>query len=90
MELASQASEKKTILSGLAKLKSFAALQMTATYLEDKDLQQEAEFAVIKIAQNTVESNPQQTRTVLNKVLQITENDSVRKQAQQIIDKLNK
>ena len=90
MELASQVSEKKTILSGLAKLKTFAALQMTATYLEDKDLQQEAEFAVIKIAQNTVESNTQQTRTVLNKVLQITENDSVRKQAQQIIDKLNK
>jgi HEAT repeat protein len=50
MSQASSAGEKKLVLSGLANMKTFAALQMAAGYLEDEALQQEAKAAVATIA----------------------------------------
>jgi HEAT repeat protein len=90
MDLASSISEKRMVLSGLADVKSFEALHMAADYLDNEALQQEAEVAVIKIAEATVDSHPQQTKTVLQKVTEISKNDFRRQQAQQLIDKLGK
>jgi hypothetical protein len=88
MELAPNVSEKKMVLSGLSNVKSFAALQMTADYLEDSALQQEAEAAVVKIAESTRGSHPKQTKAVLSKVVQISKNDSVRQRAQELIKQI--
>ncbi|OHB55603.1 MAG: hypothetical protein A2173_01455 [Planctomycetes bacterium RBG_13_44_8b] len=85
MELSEDAREKKMVLSGLASLKSLAALDMVASYLQDAALQQEAEVAVIKIAENIYSDYPKQTRDILNKIIETSKNDSVRKQAQEII-----
>ena len=88
IELALNVSEKKRVLSELAKIKGPAALEMAAAYLEDKALQQEAEAAVVKIAQSTAQSNPEQTEDALKKVIRTSENDSLRQQAQKIIDNI--
>ncbi len=88
MSLASNVSEKKMVLSGLANIKSYAALQMAAAYLEQKALQQEAGMAVIKIAEATYLSHPQRTRDILEKVLRFGKNDSLRKRAQEMINKI--
>ena len=89
MELASNANEKKMVLSGLASVKSFESLQFTADYLADEALQQEAEAAVIKIAEATLgKGHPQKTRQILQKIIQTTKNDSLRKKAQEILKKI--
>jgi len=88
MQLAPNVDEKKMVLSGLANIKTFAALQMAAAYLQDKTLQQEAEAAVVRIAERTRAGHPQETRAVLQKVIQISKDDSVRRQAHKLIEKI--
>jgi len=84
MDLAPSVPEKRMVLSGLANVKSLAALEMAASYLKDETLLQEAEVAVVKIAEGTFESHPQQTKDILNKIIQATKNDSLRQQAEKI------
>ncbi len=90
MELASSAALKRLVLSGLANVKSIGALEMAADYLEDKSLQQEAEFAVVKIAGAIGGSHPQQSKDMLKKVIQISKNDSLRQQAQEAINQIER
>ncbi|MHC4483108.1 MAG: HEAT repeat domain-containing protein, partial [Planctomycetota bacterium] len=90
MELASNVSEKKAVLSGLANVKSFSALQMAADYLGDSSLQQEAEAAVVKIAESTRGSHPKRTKTMLQKVVQISQNDSARQRAKELIKQIER
>jgi HEAT repeat protein len=88
MSLASDISEKKMVLSGLANMKSLAALKIAAAYLEDMDLQQEAEVAVVKIAGSTAGSYPAESKAVLQKVIRISKNDFLREQAQEQINQI--
>jgi len=89
MELSSDAGEKRMVLSGLATMKSFAALEIAASYLDDKALQREAEAAVVKIAEATGgKGGPEETRRVLQKVMQISSNDSLRKRARKVISEI--
>ena len=88
MSLASDISEKKMVLSGLANIKSLAALQMAAAYLDDKSLQQEAEVAVVKIAEATVGSYPAESKAALQMVSQASKNDFLRKQAQELMNQI--
>ncbi len=85
MELSENIREKRLVLSGLANLKSPAALEMAASYMQDATLQQEAEVAVIKIAEGIYTDYPQQTRDVLNRIIETSKNDSVRDLARKII-----
>jgi len=97
MSLAPDAGEKKRVLSGLAKTKSSDALLMAADYLQDETLFREAEFAVVKIAEGIYASpGPDQTRlrwaqqitAVLNKIIQTSKNDSLRQQAQEVMNQI--
>lgn len=85
MSLATDAAEKKRVLSGLAGAKSLAALNMAAEYLDALGLHLEAEMAVVRIAREVYGSHPERTREVLRKVIQDTKNDALREQAQEII-----
>lgn len=85
MTLAPNAAEKRMVLSGVGNAKSFEALQMAAGYLDDAELKQEAEAAVAKIAEATIQKHPQETKELLQKVLAGTTNDSVREQAQKVL-----
>jgi len=89
MNLAPDAPLKRRVLSGLANVKSFAALEVAAEYMEDKTLQQEAEFAVVKIAEAIgSEEHSEQVKTILQKIIQTTKSDSVRGKAEEILKKL--
>jgi HEAT repeat protein len=85
MDLAAEAAEKKQVLSGLASVKSPAALSLAAQYLDDLTLHQEAELAAVKIAQALHGEYPQQTDEVLQKVIAGTKNDELRRQAQELV-----
>jgi HEAT repeat protein len=88
MELASNVSEKKMVLSGLAMIKTLAALVMASSYLEDKTLQQEAEVAVVKIAEATGGSYPAESKAALQKIIQVSKNEFLRKKAQELINRI--
>jgi len=90
MDLAPSVPEKRMVLSGLANVKSLAALEMAASYLQDKALQQEAEVAVVKIAEGTYGSYSQRTKDVISKIIQTTKNDSLRQQARKILNQIKK
>ena len=90
MSLASSVSEKRMVLSGLANMRSLAALQMAVSRMKDEDLQQEAAVAVVKIAEGICGSYPQKTKDVLTTVLQTSKNEPLRQQAQQVIDQIER
>lgn len=88
MALAADVSEKKMVLSGLGSTDSFEAMEMASSYLSDKELKDEAEAAVVKIAEERVKNSPRvsaQTKEILQKVIDGTTNESVREQAQKLL-----
>ena len=92
MALAADVSEKKMVLSGLGSTDSFEAMQMAADYLDDKDLKEEAEAAVVKIAEERAKNAPRvsaQTKDILQKVIDGTSNESVREQAKKLLKQGN-
>lgn len=89
MSLASDATLKRQVLSGLADVKSLDAMQMAAEYLEDTTLQQEAELSVVKIAEAIRRSHAQQVKDVLQKIVENTKSDSVREDAQKTLRRID-
>jgi HEAT repeat protein len=81
MALSPGADEKKMVLSGLANMKSLEALKMSAEYLGNSELNQEAELAVIKIAGWTIRNNPRETAQLLQKIISESTNEQVRERA---------
>ena len=97
MKLAPDVPEKRKVLSGLANTKSLVALEMAATCLQDSALQQEAEIAVVKIAEGIYGSYPEKTKELLGKVMKISKSparpaggDSLREQAQNVINQIER
>ena len=88
MSLAPDAGEKKKVLSGLANTKSLAALQMAAGYLGDEVLAVEAGAAVVNIAGGIYADYPEQAKNMLNQIIKTTKIDSLREQAQEVINNL--
>ena len=91
MDLASGSSEKKMILSGLAEVKSLAALQFAADYLADDELGREAASAAVGIAGDLTRNGlGPQCRAILEKVAQTARSEGVRKTAQELIGIIDK
>ncbi len=88
MSLAPNASEKKKVLSGLASTKSLAAMQMAAGYLDDEELSVEARAAVVNIAGGIYADYPEQAKEMLNLIIKTTKIDSLRGQAQELLNSL--
>lgn len=85
MDLAPNVNEKKMVLSGVGTTGSWEGMQMAAEYLDDPQLSQEAEAAVVKIARSTAKEHPQETKDLLKKVLKTTKSETVRQQAQRML-----
>jgi hypothetical protein len=74
LKLADDVNEKKIVLSGLAKANSLNALNLAVKLLSDAELKSEAEAAVIDISGDVGRINPEETRTILNLLLNETRN----------------
>jgi HEAT repeat protein len=90
MDLAPNTSEKRRVLSGLANVKSPAALEIAASYLDDGSLHQEAEIALIKIAESIYGSYPDKTKDILQRLIQSSKSDSIRQRAQKVINQIER
>ncbi len=85
MDLSTEIGEKKMVLGGLSNEKSPDALEMAAAFLDDVDLQQEAQAAVVKIAEFTIKTKPERTKEFLQKVIQTTKSEPLKQRAQYLM-----
>lgn len=85
MNLTRSGQEKKLVLSGLSNVAHPEALEMVCALLDDEAVRAEAEFAAVKIAARLADSHRSRAKAALQKVLAMTTNESVRKQARDVI-----
>jgi HEAT repeat protein len=85
MQLAKRTDEKRLVLAGISNLKSVAALNMVAKFLDEPSLQQEAASAAVKIAEAMKGKNKTQVKPVMEKVLQVARSKSVKDKAQKLM-----
>jgi len=77
--------EKKLLLSGLANVSDLKTLNMVKPYLHDEAVKAEAALAMIKIAGTIMKTHPDQTKTAMNNLLAVLEDEGLRNQAEDII-----
>ncbi|MEE9170019.1 MAG: HEAT repeat domain-containing protein, partial [bacterium] len=85
MDLASDMSEKRMVLSGLSDVSALVALTMAADYLGEPSLRPEAEAAVVGIAGNILGSYPDESESALQRISQTSENESYRQRALELM-----
>ncbi|HOX38155.1 MAG TPA: HEAT repeat domain-containing protein [Candidatus Brocadiia bacterium] len=90
MEVAERPEERRMVLSGVADVSNSAALKMVEPYLADKDLSTEAAFALVKIAKNVSADDKDAAKAAVTKVLEVSKSESVRKQAQEVREIIEK
>ncbi len=85
MQLADQNTEKKKVLSSLARLDSPAAFETAASLVDDAALKDEAALAACAVAQKIYTSKGQQIKGQLEKIVAADLSDSTRQQAWDIL-----
>jgi HEAT repeat protein len=86
MGLATEANEKRMVLSGIAHVPLTASLEMAAGYFNDKDLKEEAEVAAVQLAWDTRELNAARSKEILGTLLKNSTNKSVLENARWMYD----
>jgi len=89
-DLASNIDEQKIVLSGLGKVISPEALRFTIGLLDNPDLKAETEAAMMRIADDLSWGHPQETLEELNKVLQITDNEELKRDIEELLKRIEK
>jgi HEAT repeat protein len=85
MSLTSSASEKRMVLSGLAEVRTLAALEYAASFLSDPVLRPEAEAALLALARGIVAAYPEQTTAAMKQMMAGATTEAIRQQAQGIL-----
>lgn len=85
MNLAKSPDDKKAVLSGLSNTSNIAALRIAAKYLADESLKAEAEVASVKIAKCVAGNYPQEVKTILDGIVQTSQNEFPVNQAKEIL-----
>ncbi|MCF7975173.1 MAG: HEAT repeat domain-containing protein [Phycisphaerae bacterium] len=80
--------ETRLLLGSLAEIPMPEALAITASYLDNAAVRNEACFAVIAIAEKMAPNNQAQIREALQRVLKTTTNAEVKKRAAQVLEKV--
>jgi HEAT repeat protein len=88
-DLSTGSDEKRQALAGLSDLRTMKALEPASRFLDDPALKQEAQAAVVKIADRIWRTHPQETLPYLNKILEGTDDEEVRERAQKLIDAIH-
>jgi hypothetical protein len=85
MDLAVGITEKKQILSGIARIRTPESFAFAAQYLEDPALQSEAEMAVLSISWRLGRDHIDLTLPVVKKVRAQTDNEEIKEQIDEMI-----
>ena len=88
MALAAGVSEQRLVLAGIGSVSETAALNLAVEYIQDASLALEAQAATVRIAAAVAGDNPQAAKAALAKVLAVSKNEMIRRQAQTVVDKI--
>ncbi|MGB3194664.1 MAG: HEAT repeat domain-containing protein [Phycisphaerae bacterium] len=88
MKLAKRPEDKKLVLGALSNVQTVESLRLVVPCLGDAALAEEASAAAVKIAGKVADSAKDLTRDAMQKVLQQSKNDNVRKEAEMILKKV--
>ena len=88
LELAQRPEDKRLVLAGVGNIGSLEALQTVAPFLTDDAIREEAAAAVVSIARRLTGASAGQVRLHLQQVREVSKNEPVRKQAQELLDTL--
>jgi len=83
--LADRDDEKKRVLAALGTVPTLESLAMIEPHLDNATLKEEAAAAVLSVARDFRGARPAQLTSALRKVLQVSGNDLLRKQAQGLL-----
>jgi HEAT repeat protein len=87
MDIAPNANEKRMVLSGLANVRTYEALQMAKSYLDDPELTTEAQAAVVKIAPVQMREHGPEVRELLEKIMNETKSESIKSDIQRMLER---
>ncbi|MDH4240428.1 MAG: HEAT repeat domain-containing protein [Phycisphaerae bacterium] len=90
MELADRDSERKKVLSVLAKLDTLEAFRMAMSKLDETSLKNEAALAGCVIAEKIYTTQGHQIKGELEKITEADVSESITQQARQILQSINK
>jgi HEAT repeat protein len=85
MSQARGSAEQKLLLSGLANVSDPEALSMVEPFLQVEPVKTEAGIAAIKIAGAIMQTHRKQAKAAMNKLLAVSKDEGLRKQAEEII-----
>ncbi len=85
MYQARSSAEQKLVLSGLSNISDPGALEMVEPLLQAEEVRAEAAMAAIKIAGTIIDTHSERARTAMNKLLAVSKDENLRKQAEEII-----
>jgi HEAT repeat protein len=88
MEMAHGVDDKRLLLAALADLPDPAALRLLAPCLDDAGLVDEASIAAVKVAAALDGRHRQEAAAVLRRVVKLSKNPELQKQAGQLLEKL--
>jgi len=88
MKTAKRAPDRRLVLSGLAGVADPTAVAAVKPYLKDKEVKDEAELALLRIAQSLRESHPAQAKAAAQALLK-SRNRSVRRDASRLVRDLS-
>jgi HEAT repeat protein len=90
MELAERDSEKKKVLSVLAKLNTFESFQMAVSKLDEPSLKNEAAQAACVIAEKIYTKKGRQIQGDLEKIIEANVSESIAQKAREMLENIDK
>ncbi len=87
LEAAKRPDEKRQALSGLAEVRDLLALQAVVPCLSDEALKEEAASAAVRIGRDLWNNHPEAVKTALQKSLEVSKNDNVKREAKETLDR---
>jgi len=83
--LAERDDEKKRVLAALGTIPTVESLALIEPHLEDAALKEEAAVAVLSVARDLRGARPEQVTAAVKKVIKVSGNDLLRKQARDLL-----
>ena len=88
LETARRPDEKKNALGGLAEVRDILALQAVVPCLSNEALKEEAASAAVRIGRDIADRNPEAVKEAMEKVLNISKNDGLKREAREVFDRV--
>ena len=87
LKVAKRSEEKWQALGALGEVRDILALQTVAPCMGDAALREEAAMAAVRIGRDIWNDHPQAVRDAMQKVIEVSKNDNVKRDAKEVLDR---